>query len=267
MMRRAGYILLCFVFFASSCRTAKEVVVPGDVLKGGQGRFAAYLDNVVEYETLQSKLNVEITRSGKTMASRATLKVVKGEAVNLSVHPVLGIELFRVVLTPENFLLIDRMGKRYVSEPIEDLEKALNIKLDFEMLQALFTNQIFYPQQKQPVAFRSFNDSPVENGISYTPKSEPTGYDCRFVLDAVGLLIRTTVSDLFGKASMQWSYNSFVSLQKKKIPSSVHVSALFGNEKVELLIESSDFQVNKAVDIDTSVSSRYQKISLDQLNK
>ena len=265
MMRRAGYILLCFVFFASSCRTAKEG--GGLVLKDGQARFDACLDNAIEYETLQAKVNVEITRSGKTIASRATLKMVKGEAVNLSVHPVLGIELFRVVLTPENFLLIDRMGKRYASEPIEELEKALNIKLDFEMLQALFTNQIFYPRQKQPVAFRSFNDSPVDDGVNYTPKKESPAYDCQFMIDASGSLIRTTVSDLLGRASMQWSYDSFVPLQKKKFPSSVSVAVSFGSENVELLMKSSDFQLDKAIDIDTSVSSRYQKISLDQLNK
>jgi len=263
MMRRTGYILLCFVFFISSCRTAKEGVVP--VLKDGQARFNACLDNAIEYETLQAKVNVEFTRSGKTMSSRATLKMVKGEAVNLSIHPVLGIELFRVVLTPGNFLLIDRMGKRYVSEPIGELEKALNMKLDFEMLQALFTNQIFYPQQKQPVAFRSFNDSPAADGVNYTPKGESTIYDCQFMLDTTGSLIRTTVSDRLERASIQWSYGSFVPLQKKKFPSSVHVAVSFGNENVELLMKSSDFQLDRQIDIDTSVSSRYQKISLDQL--
>jgi len=265
MMRRAGYILLCFVLFASSCRTAKEGSGSGDVHKDVQARFNACLDNAIAYETLQAKVNVEFTRSGKAIASRATLKMVNGEAINLSIHPVLGIELFRVVLTPENFLLIDRMNKRYVSEPIAELEKELNIKLDFEMLQALFTNRIFYPQQTQPVAFRSFNDSLVADSVSYTPKSRAAAYDCQFIIDAAGSLIHTTVSDRLGRASMRWSYDAFVPLQKKKFPSSVHIGVSFGSEEVELLMKSSDFQLDKPIDIDTSVSSRYQKISLDQL--
>ena len=264
-MRKAGCILFCFALLAVSCRTAKEGGSSRE-LESAQMRFATCLENAVEYESLQSKLNVELSLSGKAFSSRATMKMVKGQAISLSVHPVLGIEMFRVVLTPENFLLIDRMNKRYVSEPIEKLEEMLKIKLDFDMFQALFTNRIFYPLQEQAVTFRSFNDRPAEGGIGYLPKVKAE-YNCEFVLDAVGSLIRTTVSDKHEQASMRWSYGDFVPIQKKMFPSSIHVALSSQKESVELRMKGSDFQLDKQVDIDTTVSDRYQKISLTQLIK
>ena len=265
-MRKTIYIYICFALLMGSCRTAKESAGSEKIFEDGQIRFGAYLDNEMEYESLQAKLNVEISLAGKAFSSRATMKIVKGQMIHLSVHPVLGIEVFRVVLTPENFLLIDRMNKRYVSESIDELEKTLSLKLDFEMFQALFMNQMFYPLQEQPVAFGSFNSHPADEGIGYIPKTK-SEYDCEFVLDAMGCLMQATVKDPLGRASMQWSYSDFVPVRKKMYPSSILVALSSQKEKVELLMKGSDFQLDKPVDTDNTVSARYQKVSLNQLIK
>ena len=266
-MRKIVYIWICFAFLVVSCRTTKEGSGSGrEIIEDGQIRFGAYLDNEMEYESLQAKLNIEASFSDKTLSSRATLKVVKGQMIHLSIHPVLGIEVFRLVLTPESFLLIDRMNKRYVSEPIEMLDETLNVKVDFDMFQALFTNRVFFPSQAQPVLFRSFESYPTGDGIGYVPRAKAE-YNCEFVLNAVGSLARTTMKDELGHASMQWSYSDFALVRKKLYPSSILVTLSSQKEKVKLLMKCSDFQLDKPIDIDTSVSTRYQKISLNQLLK
>ena len=261
-MKKSIYLFACLALL-TSCRAKKEILPHITGIENSQLRFETCVKSKVFKESLQSKLNVELFLPEKKFTSRATLKIVNGQFIQLSLLPLLGIEIFRVVLSPDNILIIDRMNKRYVSEPIEALEELLKVDVEFNMLQALFTNQLFYPHQEEPLKFKFFNDTTTPCGIAYSPKVE-ANYNCAFLLDSTARLVRTTIEDFSQRAALQWDYSEFVSVAKTPFPSRMEIT-LPSSDDVGLQIKLSDFQTDTTIEIDTSVTSRYEKISFSQL--
>ncbi|MDD6211424.1 MAG: DUF4292 domain-containing protein [Bacteroidales bacterium] len=269
-MRRLSFlsiksILLCCVFLITACKSTKELSEKSSFSGNAKLRFESYLKDQVKFESLQSKLNIEFSIGGKTMSSRATLKIKKNEFIQLSVQPVLGIEMFRLVITPESFLLIDKMNRRYFSESIEVLEELVQMEMDFNLFQSLFTNQMFLPYQRgQGLNFHAFENNALDDEIEYIPKKK-NSYDCRFLLDVAAHLIQTTICDASGRNQLQWSYQNFVPMGNKPYPIRMNVTLDSQLGKIGMVMNSSDTQFGKSVKADLSVSNRYQKVSLSQI--
>jgi len=71
----------------------------------------------------------------------------KGEVIQLSVVPLLGIEVARLEISPERILAVDRLHKQYVEVSFEDLNRMANLNLSFNVLQSLFMNESFFARQ------------------------------------------------------------------------------------------------------------------------
>ncbi len=121
-------LLLCFLLVAlclAGCKTSR---------KGTQA-----LPSKHEYLSCKVKLTIP-THGGAVYTATGTLKLVAGERLQLSfLMPILRSEVARVEVTPNDVLLVDRMGKRYVKATRRELRGVLPKKAGFAMLEkALF---------------------------------------------------------------------------------------------------------------------------------
>jgi hypothetical protein len=124
-----------------SCKTTKDSVLSLSGLDE-EGIFNALIDNSLQYITLSGKLNVEIVMPKETIKSKAHLKIVKDQAIQLSIQPVLGFEMFRMVLSKDTVLIIDRMNQQYVLESTRDANGLEQLDFNFYSLQSLLSNNI-----------------------------------------------------------------------------------------------------------------------------
>lgn len=67
----------------------------------------------------------------------------KGEVIQLSVAPLLGIEVARLEISPDRILAVDRLHKQYVEVSFDELNRMADLNLSFNVLQSLFLNEIF----------------------------------------------------------------------------------------------------------------------------
>ncbi|MCD8292467.1 MAG: DUF4292 domain-containing protein [Prevotellaceae bacterium] len=121
-------VLLCFLLFAlclAGCKTSHK----GSPALSGQH----------EYLSCKVKLTIP-THGGAVYTATGTLKMVAGERLQLSfLMPILRSEVARVEVTPNDVLLVDRMGKRYVKATRRELRGVLPKKAGFATLEkALF---------------------------------------------------------------------------------------------------------------------------------
>lgn len=197
-MRRITFILLCLVVVVGySCKstqslqTSKKTMVLKD-----QERFEALLSNVPEFNTFSSKINLSITLHGNDINARGTLKMIRDEALQLSVQ-LLGLEMFRLYMTPDSVMLIDRINNRYLAEKTDKYLSRLPLKLHLGMLQALFLNQPFLPDQKQlgPDDAKRFS---YENSgtLLLMEAEENSRVSYGFYLNEDNLIARTQVESL-----------------------------------------------------------------------
>lgn len=114
-------LLLTLVVGLSGCKTSRKVTS-----SLGEPRF------------LSSKVQLTIPNKGGTITVNGTMKLVSGERVQLSLlMPILRSEVARLEITPDDVLVVDRMGKRYVQATRKELKDVLPKKADFAHLEKM----------------------------------------------------------------------------------------------------------------------------------
>ena len=121
-VQRWGLLLLVLVCLAG-CRTSRQA------------------ESAINKETgcLSSKVRLTVPTSKEAILTvDGTLKLKAGERVQVSfLMPILRTEIARIDLTPDEILLVDRMGRRYVQASRKELKSMLPKKATFARLEKL----------------------------------------------------------------------------------------------------------------------------------
>ncbi|MDO4164322.1 MAG: DUF4292 domain-containing protein [Bacteroides sp.] len=90
---------------------------------------------------LSSKVKLTVPNKDASLTLNGTMKLKSGERMQLSfLMPILRSEVARMEVTPDEILLVDRMGKRYVRATRAELKGLLPKKADFAHLEKLLYN-------------------------------------------------------------------------------------------------------------------------------
>lgn len=87
---------------------------------------------------LSSKVTLTVPTKDAVLTVNGTMKLKNGERMQLSfLMPILRSEVARIDITPEEIILVDRMGKRYVQASRQELKGMLPKKATFQHLEKL----------------------------------------------------------------------------------------------------------------------------------
>ncbi len=108
-------------------------------------------------DAMSAKVRIKVNMPDGRKSFRASIRMKKDSMIWVSVSPALGIEIGRLMLTPDSVRYIDRVNNRYFQS---DRRKALdkfNVEVSFAMVQDLFLgNAIGFDPTEE---YRSKNDS------------------------------------------------------------------------------------------------------------
>lgn len=114
-------LLLSLVVGLSGCKTSRKATS-----SLGESRY------------LSSKVQLTIPNKDGSITVNGTMKLVSGERMQLSfLMPIIRSEIARLEITPDDVLVIDRMGKRYVQASRKELKDILPKKADFAHLEKM----------------------------------------------------------------------------------------------------------------------------------
>ena len=114
-------LLLSLVVGLSGCKTSRKAT-----------------SSLGEPRYLSSKVQLTIPNKGGSITVNGTMKLVSGERMQLSLlMPIIRSEIARLEITPDDVLVIDRMGKRYVQASRKELKDILPKKADFAHLEKM----------------------------------------------------------------------------------------------------------------------------------
>ena len=87
-----------------------------------------------ESACLSSKVQLTVPHKDATLTVNGTMKLKKEECMQISfLMPILRTEVARMEVTPDEILLVDRMGKRYVRATRKELKDVLPMKAQFNI--------------------------------------------------------------------------------------------------------------------------------------
>ncbi|MDR2139104.1 MAG: DUF4292 domain-containing protein [Tannerella sp.] len=265
--------LSCF-FLTTGCRTSK-LLPAADAetarrLETEETFFLSVRKQSFRYETLSARMQVELTMpGGKTFTSRAGLKIRKNDRIQLSLQPLLGIEAFRMDLSPDSIWIVDRLNKRFLAENFSSLRDSSRIEFNFYNLQALFTNQLFLPGETElpENAFTRFRHHPAAHG--YTLHTQGAyRWQYTFITGDDRKLYATRISDTASEHALQWDYTDFRSVGAQLFPMKIQAGWTDGEEsKVALSMNYSHIETDVPVEIRFALPSDYERVNLSQIRK
>src|SRR5205085_9842288 len=139
-----------FIFFLYSCKTrkaAQPATAVADIKPMKGESVDSLLDKLQQYsfkaEWMNAKANVTTIDSGEETSFNINLRIHKDSVIWISVSPLLGIEVARVMITPDSIKMLDRLHGKYQCSSFEYINKLLQMKVNFEIVQALLTGNFF----------------------------------------------------------------------------------------------------------------------------
>lgn len=265
-------IMILSALFVVSCSTTKNVK-KADFIEGLSE--AEYWENVlsncrgIEKEALTAKMSLSLDLSGKTTKVNGTMRIKKGEVVQLSIAPLLGIEVARAEISPDGVLVIDRMNKRYVRVSFSELQKLTNAQLDFHTLQALFLNEIFLPGKKELTSrdFSAFDVELMGKDVRLdVRKSKRFSYS--FLMQGTEALLKESLVGLKDENyGLSWKYENFRSFEQRLFPNTMKLSLQGLKNPMNATFSLSRLSANSNWDSYTKVSDKYERVKLEDLIK
>lgn len=269
MFKRLFYFL-CLLLLLASCKTSRQVTAESTANAASSQKYLeSVLLNAPSFNTFSSKVRLNVDLDGKNMVVSGSLKMKKNDAIQISIAPILGIEVARIEITPEYILAIDRMNKRYVQAPVSLLKSMGNTDLDFYALQALFYNELFLPgmQTVTTKELTLFDLTKELAGETIIRPRKNSGINLSFrtnTADArlMGCRITSGTNYLF-----EWLYAGFEPFKGKSFPSIMEIKLQDPNRKASVILEFSKMNEGKNENIRTEIPKKYKQVEIDLLIK
>ena len=264
--------IILLALFVVSCSTTKNAK-KADFIEGLSEK--EYWENVLsncggmEREALTAKMSLALDVSGKTTRVNGTMRIKKGEVIQLSIAPFLGIEVARAEISPFGVLVIDRMNKRYVRVSFTELQELANAQLDFHTLQALFLNEIFLPGKKDLTSrdLSAFDIELVGRDVRLdVRKTKRFAYT--FLMQGTEPLLKESLVGLKdANYALSWKYENFRSLGQKQFPNTMTLSFMGLKKPMNATFSLSRLSANSNWESYTKVSDKYEQVKLEDLIK
>ena len=139
------YLLIAVIaMLFQSCGPIREVVIPDiDEEVSVSNALAEMEANKTEFSFFSTRFSGQASFNGDTWDVSGTIRIRKDSAIYVSVSPFLGIEIARMIITPEEVRFLNRLEGLYFIGGMDFVNGMLNTNLDYYMLQALLVGNDF----------------------------------------------------------------------------------------------------------------------------
>lgn len=263
-------VLLAMLLAAtlSGCKSSKKAVATtvSEEKKSCKELVETLVEGAFRYETLTARLNLSLELSGKEVSSRVDMKLVRDSALQLSVQPFLGVEMFRIELSTDSVKIIDRLNKRYLVEGYTHFLDQLQGP-NYSTFQSLFTNHLFL-----------LGKTSVNSSDHHRFKLTRTGSQAE--LAAKGPHETQTIFGVEGETTLRsaqitheatsyaltWHYDDFQPVGEQVFPMFMQADVTKGKENLGgMTLRYARIRVNEPIRWDSSIPTKYTRVTMDEI--
>lgn len=267
--------LLSIMTLFSSCDLLKKVFTkqPGSVTTttttGTTGDSDDPFDTVVatlgDWQCLQTGGNIAL-KGGNNFSSSIQVRMERDQAIYISLRPLLGIEVGKIVITADSLYAVDKVHKRYIAEKVSILTAGIPVTVSD--VQDIFLGRPFIIGKGtlQPGDKSAVNVSRQGGSIVLTPNVHYKGYGYSFTFDKSN---RISSFDILKEGSAaptyQVKYGDVKSTAAGNIAHDINVDASVQGKKMAFSLDYKNIDWKSSVSIDRSIPDGYSRMSATSL--
>jgi hypothetical protein len=258
--RNLTIIIFAVIFGFFSCKSSKNIAVDTDKPTSSNEKIAQVLAEQPHFITANaSKLNMDIALKNKQLKSAGACKMYRDSVIQLSIQPFMGIELFRLELTPEAVYLFDKTSNKYYHLIYEQLTELTGIPLTFHDFQALLSNQLFALGSSNDKDFGALKLLQSGGNEIFTYQTENVMQKTFFDGKNIKKVEITGTKDKFFFTT---NYADFKKTDEIIAPQTLKLHFEGGKHTLSLSIKINKIEFNKEMRINLTNPLRYQKGNL-----
>lgn len=263
-------VLIISVLFFSQCKSGRiitKAIAPRDTTNNINIRSVAdslllvnntkaiLQKNRIDFKTFSAKIKLEIEDSkGKKPDLLGNIRMIKDSAIWISISAsILNIEVFRVLITKDSVILLNKQEKEVQYRSINYLQEITQIPFDFNTLQNLIVgNPIFY--NKDEITVRKFEEFLLISAVSSEFKNLIT------ISTKDNTLLHSKLDDLnlTRNRTADFTYDSYSN--SSGIPFSTYRQIVATEKnKLDVRMNFKQFEFNKELSVNFSIPKNYKK--------
>lgn len=254
----SNLILISFCMILFSCK-AKKLISSSSAAVSGTSALnkAALLDTIIlhqtNFKTFTTKANTNLSIDDKSYEVTLNIRIKKDELIWISITAVAGIEVARVMITPDSLKVMDRFNDEYLKKPFSFIEEFTNPQVDYATVEALLVgNCVPLALGDKNVLVRS------SSGIILSGKSKSLGFE--LALDKGLKPIKTSLKDDLAQQVLNVLINNFENINEIYLPSNVSIDSKSGSKQIKAQMEYNKTQLDVPLDFPFNVPKRFSVI-------
>ncbi len=120
----------------ASCSTQRKIIKEPLKEEGSDFLTAKLKQNELKFDWLTAKFSAEYKNKDSEYTFNGQIRIRKDSLVWISLSPLMGIEVIRLMISQDSIKYINRMNNSYFIGDYEYLNQFLNTNIDFDVLQA-----------------------------------------------------------------------------------------------------------------------------------
>ena len=266
-------ILIMLAAMMTACGTFKKATSNTDTTTTNtttpQGdeidSYDAVIATLGDWQTMQTGGNIKLN-AGSSFSSSIQMRMVRDQAIFISLRPILGIEVGRLLITADSLYAVDKVHKRYIAEKVSILTSG--IPLTVSDVQDIFLGRPFI------IGKGTMNESVKAgttvtregNMVLLTPGEQYKGYGYTFTFDKNNRITSLDIVPVSGATAVfQVKYSDVRGTTAGNIAHGINANATVDNKKMALSLTYKDIDWNGNIKIDRSIPSGYSRMSARDL--
>lgn len=265
MRRNRGnsiYLLLLFaVLLLAGCSSKKQIARSSVADDGAalSGLVAESPSMRTGHSSISANTRLSVDIDGKTVSAGGTLRIKKGEGVQLGITAFGLMEVACLEFLPENVRVINKVGKEYSELPYADVAFLQKTGIDYGLFESLFLNRMFSPDGR-PVAecLNTMDIEAVGDSVRVSTK-EHKGVVYHFLFDKLTANLVRSEGVYHNGAKVVCSYQDFEELDSVPFPRTMSLSLEGAGKNLSLLLKMSKVSASEFDFSPRKVSSGYKR--------
>lgn len=246
------FLLLPFLW---SCVAKKQLreVKQKDVAKEIEASTEDLKNNQLNYQTFTAKAKANLNLEGKGYDVSLNIRNKKGEVIWVSVTYVAGLEVARLMITPDSVSVLNRMNSEYAIYPFNFIHRYTSSQIDYKALEAMIVGNTLDLVINTTPVIESINGLLSYKGIAgdlmfeslYSALFKPQ----RLILEKANPL-----------QSLNVDYERYALTDGRLVPFKIGISSAIDNRIVKIDLEYLTPQFDVPLEFPFSVPKRFTRI-------
>lgn len=210
----------------------------------------------LNFNTLSLKGKASLNINGNSNNVNMNIRMKKDEQIWVSITAIAGIEVARVLITPDSIKVRNNFQSVYLKKPFTYIHTYTNKQVSFKMLQSVLSGNTIEAFMVES----SDLELGQPNGV-WELKGQQQDLAYRVLFNTLLKVSENNMNDVKSAKALKVVYGDYQKVNEGLFPSAMQISSMAGIKQVGVNLDFSSVERNLQLDFPFSVPKKYEVIN------